>query len=570
MIRKEEKKLNKMLFIYLKEDFGVYKFGDEVNSTYIREYLKRNGVNVEQYIEDNLVNIVDSVDDIMVEGYENIMFFIDNKNRRISRLISREIKENYDEAKVIWFGEVSNYEQCIKDEYIDIAVLEDPEEALLEIAKEIEPSKIPGIAYMEDDEVVVTETSVNQQREISQSSTESEGCSNENGQEKASLYKAAMINGVNASITGIYPENAVGNCSKHITVDKETITAKDYEYLKDFLSLNSAVIHRNEKAEGYEKNIADSEKAGCYLPHYHKVDKDQQIHIDNSNIIKKLNFVNYSKAQEDLSDSYLRIESAEDVESLIKDVNYFKETGTIKNYVVNNKIENECRWTSNGACRLKSLIRFNIKEEGEIVPCSGCSCSIGNIKDGYNASVRKVYKHMDKAYITRECSGCKVNDRCSKCSMVLDDMKDINYCSVRRNNPELAEFFIKRNILSYLISSTNTFKNMDTKNIKFSTQHASHVFPGGRSAESESLLQPYICLTLIGESPILIDLTNGNLNKISRELAFVIEGLIKGFGVEAIKDEIESIVDTNAFDKELIVNSCIDFLSKNNYIKVVV
>lgn len=713
MIRKGDKKVNKMLFIYLKEEFGVYKYSYEINSACVQGYLKKNGIKSHQFIDDNLVNIVDSVDDIMIEEYKNIVFFIDYKNERVSKLISREIKANYEDTNIIWFGQVSNYEQHLQEEYVDIVIFENTEKVLLEIANEIEPSRINGIAYIENDEVILTEAVEIQEEEISPYSEglidsskltvlqvkginkdyilrELESLSqiakgrlieivsrdvlkidgieeiagkveglnlagtinienlNEhnlvvlnqgnfkvvtiliNGEDylqnlnllseernikfnvyivtdketlnqqiieklkglhlgeivivdknsgnysyldvqgETSLYKMAMLNGISASTTGLYPENIIGNCSKHITVDKETITAKDYEYLKDFLSINSAVIHRSDSSKGYRENIAESEKGSCYLPHYHKVDKNQQVYIDNSNIVKKLNFVNYSEAHEGIKDSYLRIETKEDIESLIKDVNYFRETGTIKSYVAQNKVENECRWTSNGTCKLKSLVRFNVKEAGEVLPCSGCSHALGNIKEGYNANVRKIYKHMDKTHIARECSSCEVHDRCSKCSMMLDTLEDTSYCSIRRSNPEIGEYFTKKSILSYLISSTNTFRYIDCANIKFSTQYTTNVFPREKTAQGESLIQPYICLTFVGEDPVLIELSSGSINKISKELAFVIEGLIKGFDTETIKDELESIIDTKVFDKDLIVDTCISFLSKNNYTKVVV
>lgn len=716
MIVEGDKKVYKILFIYLKEEFGLYKYSDEINSACVRGYLNKNGVKSQQFIEDNLVNIIDSVDDIMVEECENIVFFIDVKNVRISKLLSREIKDNYEDTKIIWFGDIANYENHLQDKYVDTIILENADKALLQLAKEIDFSEITGIAYIENGEVISTKTLGSQEeivspykeglldssklnvlqvkglnkdyilKELEEVSEIAKGrmieivskdllkidgiedivkkadgvnlattvniesltkdklkllkqanfrvvtividkeesiekldllvkeksilfnfqILTENGQfnkeilqmlkdinpgevivvdmsngnysyfdikAEESLYKRAMLNGINASITGFYPDNIIGNCSKHITIGKKTITSKDYESLKDFLSLNSAIIHRNNNTEGYIENIAESEKGGCYLPHYHKINSNNQVEIDNSNIVSKLNFVNYSKVNEadaeDLQDSYLRIETNEDVESFINDIKLFKETGVIKGYAAKNKIENECRWASNEICKLKTLTRFSVQEGGDIAPCSGCSTIIGNIKDGYSANVRKVYKHMDKIHLSRECSNCEVHNSCSKCSMLMDQVGCVTYCNIRRSNPEIAEYFVKKNILNYLIRSTNTFKNTDCESIKFSTNYTTHLYPRERKAIGEGLVQPYISLIFQGDDPILIDLTAGMLNKISKELAFVIEGLIKGFDIDTIKDEFVSIINCGSFDKDEIVDSCINFLRKSNYMKAV-
>lgn len=704
--------MDKIMFIYLKEEFGVYKFSDEFNSACVRGYLNKNRIKCEQFIEDNLVNIIDSVDDIMVDESEKVVFFIDAKNIRISKILSKEIKDNYEETQIIWFGEIESCRQYLNEEIVDVLIMENAKECLLNIAQKTEVADIMGIAYIENDSV--TSTNVNGEKceeielyedevvgnsklkellvkgfnkdyilqgieklapiakgrlikietndllkisgiedivgkigEVFLSTTINIGSLNKgnirvlkqcpfkvvnvviDGQAwkegveliakekdiifnlkfvnddykllreiiehfrdmtigeivirdknsgnyrylsvdgEKSLYKTAMLNGLNASITGFYPDNLIGNCSKHITVNKNVITDKDYEYLKDFLGLNSAVIHRTDREEGYLENLVESEKNNCYLSHYHKIDREDKIHIDDSNIMKRLNFVNYANVTTNLEDSYLRIETKEDIEALLKDAKFFKETGVIKECIAKSKIENECRWAFNGSCKLKTLARFDVNESGDVKPCRGCSKVIGNIKDGYSHNLRNVYRDMDKIHITRECSKCEINDSCSKCSMMLDTIEDSSYCSIRRSNPEISEYFIKKNILGYLINSTSTFNKIDMKDIKFSTNYTTHLFEKGALAIGKSLIQPHICMCFIGDTPILIDLNSGSLSKIGSELAFVIEGFMKGFDTQAIKDKVENIIDTETLDKDEFITSCINFLTKNNYMKAV-
>lgn len=552
------------MFIYLKEEMGVYKFSDEFNSTCVQGYLNKEGIKTKQFIEDNLVNISDSADDIMIDEYENIAFFIDCKNLRISKLLSREIKENYDDVNIIWFGDINNYEEYLKCEYVDTVILENAEDVLLNIVKGEDLETINGISYIKNGEIFKGKVLDSNSKKVDiDDNTLSV-------KKEDSLYYKAMTNGITASITGFYPDKVIGNCSKHITVYKEELTSKDYEYLKDFLSLNSAVIHKTNSSKGYKENIELAEEGGCYLPHYHRVNTNETVKIDDTNLIKEVKFINYSKATNDLKDSYLRIETKEDIDSLLNDIATFKQTGTIKSYFVKNNIENECRWSFSGSCKLKNLVRFNVTEEGNINPCSGCKTCIGNIKDGYLSSVRNVYKHMDKTHISRECSKCELSDTCSKCSMLDNNMLDFDYCKIRRSNKEINDYFIKKNILNYLINGTNTFKDIDCEKVRFSTKFKTHLFTGEKELNEESIINPYICLIFVDETPILIELATGKLNKISKELAFIIEGLTKGFNKEEIKDNLFNIIDTKEVDKDEIVTSCINFLAQNGYIKEIV
>lgn len=766
------------LFLYLNNNSGLYSASEEINSTYVQAFLNKNKIQSMSFVDNNISNICDFVDDIAAENPVNIAFYVDYLNLRVSSIISKEIKSNYDDIRIIWFGNaVNDCEDIIKDLDVDICVLGEYEKTFLKLASDSPLVEIDNIVFKNEDsfivrtenkggganlirdyvspyeskkvlikgcpeigiklmqgclevgtnefyytledvlkelEIVSTIINIDQHKVIkfisedffsyykynelldklkeksytfsykimanihslSKSALQSiynigmrdieincpsnfkldeivcfiseikeifcdtkeinldfnfivnmhtnikdvitatnyiidsgfvsidkikimdtikkeylpiiENRSYIISEEKqysnkVSFYKEAMKNGLKARITGSYPPQIINNGTKHINIGKNILRKEDYQNLKLYTSVNSAILSFSNKeqiTENYFDNIDIAKKENYFLSHFHQFYNDgnkELVTFDNCSYSVKINKFNYSKVEgaslelgtnneDDIT--YLTISNKEDLKKFAEDLDYFKDNGKLKLQNVRYIIEDECRWGINGSCSLKSLVRFNLDEKMNIRPCNSCGKTIGNIKENYIDNIRQVYKESDKVQVIRECTDCEVKENCSKCVMLPEFLDETEYCTFKKKYIILKDFYLKKSILKYLIECTKIFSTAEIDDIKFSTKHKTHLFTNDMDVKGENRVEGLIHLIFIKDMPLLFETFRNNIIRISEQMAFVIEGGLK----EAPKSKIiEEYSKTFKLDKDVAaqaVKEILDLLSSKGYMKV--
>ncbi|WP_339216621.1 hypothetical protein [Ornithinibacillus sp. FSL M8-0202] len=411
--------------------------------------------------------------------------------------------------------------------------------------------------------------------------------------------EGALVNGYISFLTGYYPFNFAGGNSKHVAVKDKQLGKNTYRNLRNFLGINSAVIYdsgqeRLSSVEGllysineggairetnkvFEYNKDEARKQDVFLPHYHQVYKTGRKYIETLQIddhhhsleIEVLK-IPYSKVNdEQLLDDYnfLSINTEQDLEHFINDVEYFMQTGQFRNfYEISSFLLDACRWGRAEHCALAKLHRFNLDENQNILPCGGCSKAIGKLSDSYINLVGNALQISEEEQELRGCDSCPVKDSCSKCAMLPNYMNREQYCEIRRKHQYIGEYINISNIIKHLLENVPLFINAKYQDVKVSTPFNTHMFSNDIISNSNSLIKEHIYLLYIQDEPIIVENRSLKLLKIPRAIALVFEGLLKGASSELIREEVINKFKINVDVAESLYKKTIDRLLDLNYL----
>lgn len=575
--------MESVLLVYFKKEDGLFSIDKEPNINSIYDNLKKNNVRCQLYIDKNLSSSTNIADDLAGEDAENIVFYVDNDNYRVTKSIISQIKNDYSEMQIICIGEcLRNYSRDILDKLNgDIYLLDSYNENILKIAKGYEVSELNNAIHksMEDESKhqILNKDNIIEDSQLYKMS--------EADCEKDSVYFYAMKNGMNSKITGLYPDNVVDNATKHITIEDFELSKSDYESLKNYTSINSAlynISHSKEVEENLKTNIQKAESVNYYLSHYHQVlknnaDNKQYVEFDKYPQLLEVERVDYrdidqfvnveQSSEKNRKFSYLSIRNKEDLNEFEKDLEYFEKTGKFKKNRLNYDLEDACRWRGNRSCALRNLVRFNLDSDRNIKPCNACSKSIGNIKDDFLCNLRNAYKIFDKERILRKCSECEVKDSCSKCAMIPDFMSSEEYCLFRKKHPFMDEYLFKKYILGYLHMNAKVFKGIDEDSIEYSCKVRTKMVSNDLKNEDNISVSSFLQLIYVNEQPLIFDIKTQKIIKISLEVAAVIECAFKGLALENIKEQCGNIFNKYDYENN-VVDTILNMLIEKGYVKV--
>lgn len=560
-----------VLFLNMQYENGLYAAKTSENLKNILSNLIGHKIKGKEYDETIINNLPDFADEIISEGYDNIAIYVDQQNARLSEAITKELKNYDDSTRVIWFGEwVTNiYQKALVNCQADVCIMDNIEENLVNILTANDLKKCSDIAYLNGDEVFINN---GDSREITvEVSDGSVSAKNEDAG-----YFSCMTNGIIASVSGLYPQNAVGAGTKHVHVEKE-LTEHDFQHLKDYTSVNSAIIQKNASEDFglYNDTLRKAEQVNYFISHYHQAAKNGEgdyIKLDDSEKVIKVSTVGYNQYKKENVEVYkdginfLKIEEEKDLEAFIDSVNYFKTTGMYYKKDLWMKLKDECRWSIPGICSLKNLARFTLSDDGDIKPCGGCNKCIGNIKNSHMENIRNIYKMTDKDLLERGCNECSIKESCSKCIMIPDFMDKGAYCETRRANPEIPEYLIKKSILEYLLNNSKTLRDSGADNIKFSTPYITHLYPK-RGNSNNGTIEGFVHLFYINGSPMLFEAVRNNIIKIEEELAFIIEGCMMGETPQNISEEYAKRFQVKASDSMEVIENSLSMLKSQGFIR---
>lgn len=146
-----------MLFLYLNNNCGVYFASREINNIYVQAFINKHKIQSMHFIDNNISNLYDFVDDIAAESPINVVLNVDYSNYRVSSIVSKELKSNYDDIRIIWFGEaVKECQDIIKNFDVDICVLGEYEKTFLKIANNCNLVEVDNIVFKNEEGLIVS------------------------------------------------------------------------------------------------------------------------------------------------------------------------------------------------------------------------------------------------------------------------------------------------------------------------------------------------------------------------------------------------------------------------------
>jgi hypothetical protein len=388
-------------------------------------------------------------------------------------------------------------------------------------------------------------------------------------------YRQTLINGFNAFMTGLYPSDNLGTHTKHIGVKGVKLTAQHYNQLKDYLGINSAVIidfgeedHRNNKTGNwytedrkfiksenteYDEYLTEAVKNDFYLSHLNRrittQDGGFMLQMDDLADVYEFSEINYADLNDTVNirkQTFVKIESREDLNVFLTNLDYFKENGMFKNnYEIAIMIKEGCRWLVGNSCLLNKLPRFSIDGEKNIIPCGGCSKSVGNLSQPFFNTARKTHVVSEQERVKRNCAGCEIREECSKCALIQDFLTGAEYCEIRKSRPFMLWYFMMVNVVKVLKENSKTMVEVPLQNIKISGCFKSHLFTG-ESGNTNYRLSPYVYLFFINNIPIVFDAKTMKVLKINDPMAFILEGIFNKASRKTIEELLADRFDYNS------------------------
>ncbi|OPX45193.1 hypothetical protein CLHUN_10800 [Ruminiclostridium hungatei] len=386
-----------------------------------------------------------------------------------------------------------------------------------------------------------------------------------NFKRKVLFHENPLINGFDSYMTGIYGQSNLNGFTKHVSVEKEELDVDQYEKLKEYMSINSAVyVNTPAASEGapiysegssiirqenpvFDKNVQAAKQANYCLEHLLTIeDKNRHYELKIDDYYRaeplRLEVKKYSEAKmnSDAPLDFIRIENESDLESFLEEVDYFISTGRFnKSYLIPSFLVDSCRWLDN--CSLTKLPRFRLADDNQILPCLDCNKSVGSIDDMQFDVIQQTYVLTEEEQLKRDCDSCTAADYCSKCAMLPEFLSSERYCEIRKQRPYISYYINIVNLLKFLKRSTGTFRDIrindvmvSSKYVSYYTGHVDHI------GETEYFHQ-FVNLFIINGTPVFYMPLTGKVYKLTEHLAVIMELMFKGLSVDEIKGHLRDM-----------------------------
>lgn len=367
-----------------------------------------------------------------------------------------------------------------------------------------------------------------------------------------------LVNEYISYLTGYYHYRLEVGDVRHIEIEKDIIPSETYRKLSNYLGINTSIINRMKEVKEsitnqeiynlddyamrsidnvYDHNLLSAQTSQTYFSHYYQLYKKEeranQMLIDDYLVQPEDQILEipYSKIDDHrLMEEFnlLKIETKEDLEKYLEDVQHFDETGQFNHlYEVSSFLIDGCRWGGPRQCSLTKLHRFRINENEDILPCGGCNKTIGNLDDSMIDVIDTTFTITQEEESNRGCATCEVRDVCSKCSFLPEFMTAYQYCSTRKNYKNISGYMEVSNLIYTLSRNSSIFSRSNLKDLKVSSNSVTHTMSNSIEGGEDTLIKPYIYLIYLKGDPMIVNGFNFKVSKVSKPLAFIFEGLLK-------------------------------------------
>lgn len=408
---------------------------------------------------------------------------------------------------------------------------------------------------------------------------------------KVLFHENPLINGFDSYMTGIYGQSNLNGFTKHVSVEKEELEVEQYEKLKEFMSINSAVyVNTSSAHEGslmysegnsilrqentvFDKNVGAAGKANYCLEHMLTLEnknKHYELKIDDYYRAEplRLEVKKYSEAKinSDAPLDFIKIENERDLESFLEEVDYFISTGKFnKAFLIPSFLVDSCRWLD--TCSMTKLPRFRLDKDNRILPCLDCNKSVGSIDEMQFDVIQQTYVLTEEEQLKRDCDSCAVADNCSKCAMLPDFLSSERYCEIRKQRPYISYYINIVNLLKFLKKSTGTFRDIKISDVMVSSKYVSYYTEHIDYTGEAEYFHQFVNLFIINGTPVFYMPLTGKVYKLTEHLAVIMELMFKGLSADEIKDQLKAMYKLD--DKQIIkdFNAAVELFANTGSLK---
>lgn len=215
--------------------------------------------------------------------------------------------------------------------------------------------------------------------------------------------------------------------------------------------------------------------------------------------------------------NYIELEKKEDYEKLILELQYFTETGKIRNPYF--YLKNECRWSER--CNLPFQRRMQIHSEQSVSICEP-SQKFKWEPDSYRQYEDR-QKAMEQAKQERGCKHCSVAMWCTKCSGLSTDGTKL-FCNTMQNHMEMIDFIQIKNV--YMELGQFDIK-CSLEDVSFSCYGHTILLPPDMTGKKLLTHQQYLCK--VQEMYYCLSAIKKTVTELEEQEAFVMELILKGY-----------------------------------------
>lgn len=365
-----------------------------------------------------------------------------------------------------------------------------------------------------------------------------------------SVKNLPIENGVAMFYQGTYPDVALNNTVKHVRV-KGSISRENLKELDKLVSVNHALI--------LEKENYSKDNLLGFSKHIHLLEKNDgsvKIEFDEgafSNKYKKFNYKEVARKNEEETEEFLlEINDDDDIIQLLNDILTFKNTGSIPNYMTKGILKNACRTACKGKCQLNAIPKLEVGEKGDLYSC-GSDISIGKLGDDSFEVMNNIYISSNKEGLKRKCSSCEVKNICPSCKMLPKEMSREMYCKLMKETKGIDRFIIGSMVLKILLENTKVFENVNRESIHIISEEVKDTFSGENKSTGNLRANAASVLIKLENEYLLFSLMTSEIISISTVVAYVLQGLMKGYSIAEIKEYSKKELEENM--DELIIEA---------------
>ncbi len=486
--------LREVLYVNIGYENGLFVLKNNEVCSEISEDIM---VNTPFYNQEN--SFEELLDTISMEPEEDIVFSYHCKNQKLVRKLAAVLAEEYGKTVYLVNSNLKNA-LCYLGGETMVYMLQSYD--VLETINSIELEVVAQIPVLVEEQ-----------------------------EENLQGYYAAMKNGYDAYITGVYPADLSNTLAKHVELEAAVVV----DDVSRYLDLNGAFLVNGDAENDIE--IQDKE----HFNHLHTV-KEDEVRFDSTGLsFKKMvcSYSQYAKWKESgkldpVYDYYLKIENEQDLNLLAEELEAFKADGKMD--TISRRLVDECRLANQ--CSLKKLTRYRV-EKDVVKPCITSEKTLLAWQEEPSMQLLEANKLYDKTMIQSKCVDCDMSAVCSKCACLPEGISRETYCEFIHKYPFVGEYLMKKRIVNFL-------------------GRFSKVFEGDRMVEISSNIR---CMeyesckkAVYGTRNVyvfkkdgnyyVLHMRNGNLVKVDRKYVFLMEAW-------ALEEDIQTIVQQAAIKYEL-------------------
>ena len=173
----------------------------------------------------------------------------------------------------------------------------------------------------------------------------------------------------------------------------------------------------------------------------------------------------------------------------------------------------------------------------------------------------------EEEQLNRNCMTCEVRDICSKCLSLPSYMDAAQYCYIRKNQPEIEQYMIAASALQLLMNGTSFFKNLKLSDLYVSNQYVSQYFKLEQQGQTDSHVHKHILLFHVNDQHIVYDMNSSNIKRINLIMAYILEGLFKGFEKKEILSQMIETFQVQEKQATELYHKMVDLCVKENILK---